>query len=572
MNNTKLSELLARDGFRAAPTPVKPARKTTSDLGKGLNAAANSFVANVAEATARGSKWMGEELAQPFEENTAKRVKDAFDLKGMQKLADRLNRFADSLNYEHEVSLDELKKDPSRYMRFLTERAVQLVPQLAGALTFPPSVGAAVSNQTLNDRLLNDGKTLDQASKKDVALSVATGVVSMFGDTIAAKALVSPFIAAGKDAGKKSVTKEAGKALALQTSVEGVQSGIEHLGATLDTKRGTNASELGDAVLEGVLVGAGIGTPAAGATGVRTAMDNRVLDKQAAAAPTPAPEPTPIPAPTPAPEPTPIPAPTPESAATTGETPEAKAQRFTTALGMPEALASRMTAPREGLSPLTPTPAEAPTTTTEAAITPDRVTTPIEGLPPLTAAAPDMPSTPAGKPRIRLKPTTETVATPSPATPIVASAPRIKLKPLAPEPAGTVPAAPTPIAASAPRIKLKPSPITENVPPVTAPAAKTLPTQKDGTVPVEGLPPLPELADIPFIHAGKFGRVSKLSAPTPLPPMQDLSNAGVVQEALQRADLIIADMGDMATPEDIKAIRSQEVHDAMVDNNIPVAH
>ena len=505
MSNIKLNELLARDGFKTPIEPPKPVRRTTSDLGKGLNAAANSFVANVAEATARGSKWMGEELAQPFEENTAKRVKDAFDLKGMQKLADRLNRFADSLNYEHEVSLDELKKDPSKYMRFLTERAVQLVPQLAGALTFPPSVGAAVSNQTLNDRLLNDGKTLDQASKKDVALSVATGVVSMYGDNLTAKALVKPFTTSGRDAGKKSVAKEAGKALALQTAVEGVQSGIEHIGATVGTKRGTKASELGDAVLEGVLVGAGIGTPAAGATGVRTAMDNRALDKQAPPEPTPTPEPEPEVAPTPT-------------------APNAEAQRFTAALGMPEALASRMTAPIEGLPPLTAavpempstpagkprirlkplapeptaeasiqttTPIEglSPLTPTPSAVVPDTVTTPVEGLPPLTT--PDMPSTPAGKPRIRLKPTTEPVTT---------------------------------------------------------------------TAPIEGLPSLPPAAAAPTPSS------------TPLPPGQDLSNAGVVQEALQRADLIIADMGAMATPEDIKEIRSQEVHDAMVDNNIPPEH
>ena len=502
MSNIKLNELLARDGFKTPIEPPKPVRRTTSDLGKGLNAAANSFVANTSEAIARGSKWMGEELAQPFEENTAKRVKEAFDLKGLQKMADRLNRYAESLSYEHEVSLDELKKDPSKYMRFLTERAVTSLPEMAGAVTVPLTTIAAAGNRTLNDRLKNDGKTLDQATTKDVALAVATGVVSVLGERYATKALLKP-LTAGKGEGKKSVVKEASKALSLQTATEGVQSGIEHLGATVDTKRGTTKAELGDAVLEGVLVGAGIGTPAAGATGVRTTLDNRALTKQSEAETTPAPEAEPAvsPEPTPAPE-----------EEVTPPTPTSEAQRFTTALGIPEALARRLTTPIEGLPPLTasgdatttptPTPIEGlpplATASGDATTTP----TPIEGLPPLATAEAAIPAIPAGKPRIRLRPATETVDTPLPAIPERASS--------------------------------------------TATA----------TMPIEGLPPLTPTP----------------TPAAPLPAGQDLSNAGVVQEALQRADLIIADMGDMATPEDIKEIRSQEVHDAMVDNNIPPEH
>lgn len=430
MTDPKIDAILRKYG--ALPAETQSKKYTTNDLGVGLNKSTNEFAANVFEAVARGSKWMGQELSQPFEPETAKNVQDAFDLKNVQKIADQLNRYADSLRYKHKISLEKLKQDPTDYARFAVERVVTSLPHMAGAAAIPIPTAAAATNEILNARLKNDGKTLEDATPKDFWLAATAGVMSTLGENIATKALAKPF-QRGKGTATDtlaSVKKEAAKAGALQPTTEAIQSGIEYLGATVDTKKGVNAAELGDATLEGALVGGAFGAPAGVGAGVRTSITNKEITQAQEAAKA---------ATEPQAEQTPEAQPTPEPAPQTATIPTQEAQRFTEALGMPEGLAQELTArpeptptapeaatttttPIEGLPPLTPTnEAQAtPAVTTapieglpplsgldnviapEAQVETPTTTTPIDGLPPLNATPVE--AIPAGKPRIRLKP------------------------------------------------------------------------------------------------------------------------------------------------------------------------
>jgi hypothetical protein len=110
----------------------------------------------------------------------------------------------------------------------------------------------ARTDEILNERLKNDKKDLKDATVGDLTTALGAALVEATLEKFATKGLLKP--TAGK-----TVKGRIGKETAIQTSTEAVEEGVSYLGGTAGTKKGVDYAELGQSMLEGAIVGGGLG-------------------------------------------------------------------------------------------------------------------------------------------------------------------------------------------------------------------------------------------------------------------------------------------------------------------------
>jgi hypothetical protein len=126
---------------------------------------------------------------------------------------------------------------------------------MAAAVVATPAYLVALTNETLNERLANDNKPLEEATIADVTAAAGAAVVQAYLEKFATKALVKGKAGAEGATGARRVGKEAG----LQAGTEALEEGAGYLGGTAGTVRGVDVAQLAEQMLEGAIVGGGLG-------------------------------------------------------------------------------------------------------------------------------------------------------------------------------------------------------------------------------------------------------------------------------------------------------------------------
>lgn len=158
------------------------------------------------------------------------------------------------VGYAPTKQLGDLATNPLNVVPFVAERVITSLPDMAAAVVAPKAYIAARTNELLNERLKNDNKTLEQATFADVAAAATGAVIETTLERFATKSLLKGGVGQGSSVGGRI-----GRATALQSGTEGLEEGAANLAATLGTERGVDLKELGAQMLEGAIVGGGLG-------------------------------------------------------------------------------------------------------------------------------------------------------------------------------------------------------------------------------------------------------------------------------------------------------------------------
>lgn len=177
--------------------------------------------------------------------------------KNMQNWASSLKDFGAEINYRPDNKLGDIADNPLTIVPFIAERIITSSPDMAAAVLAFPAYVTARTNEILNERLKNDEKTLADATVSDVAVATGAAVLEGTLERFATKGLGRP-TAATTGAGR------IGKETAIQSGTEGIEEGIGYLGGAAGTKKGVDYRELGEQMLEGAIVGGGLGATVQG--------------------------------------------------------------------------------------------------------------------------------------------------------------------------------------------------------------------------------------------------------------------------------------------------------------------
>ena len=170
----------------------------------------------------------------------------------LQQWADDLRGWGADIGYQPTTQMSEIPGNPLKLLPFIAERVITSIPDMAYAVGAMPAYMVSRANEILNERLVNDNKTLEQATVGDVASATGAAVVEATLERLATKAL-------GKTVDGATAGSRIAKQTALQTTTEGVEEGAAYLGGTAGTEKGADIKELGANVLEGAIVGGGLG-------------------------------------------------------------------------------------------------------------------------------------------------------------------------------------------------------------------------------------------------------------------------------------------------------------------------
>lgn len=151
-----------------------------------------------------------------------------------------------------ETTWDAATNNLAKMPGFILEKGIESLPYMATAAVGPfgaLSNASATTGQIAQSRAEADGR--QDASGKDVAIAAPFGTVSTLIDSLSLGAMrngIGGGLARGimRDAATEGLT-------------EAVQSGIEYTGGAVGTKQGFDLGEMGSQMLQGGLVGAGVG-------------------------------------------------------------------------------------------------------------------------------------------------------------------------------------------------------------------------------------------------------------------------------------------------------------------------
>lgn len=253
------------EGFKLEATPdslgryvAEPAQEAkTSNPFKGLVARASSLAGEGVEAVARVAENLGDKLetAMPLTNLTPEQIKNEKQLAPMFEWADALRSYGKDIGYAPSTQLSEIPGKPLLLVPFIAERVISSAPDMAAAVYAAPAYVMSRTNEILNDRLTNDNKKLEDATVADVTAAVGAAVLETTLERFATKGLLKTKLGAEGTTGARRIGKET----AIQSSTEAAEEGIGYLGGTAGTQKGVDPAELAQNMLEGAIVGGGLG-------------------------------------------------------------------------------------------------------------------------------------------------------------------------------------------------------------------------------------------------------------------------------------------------------------------------
>jgi hypothetical protein len=242
-----------------AVTEEAPTGPVTYNPIKGLGARAVTLLGSGIEGVARVSESFGDYLEEklPISGLSKEEIQSKRQLEPLFKWADSLRDYGKEINYQPSQKLGDLADNPLTVVPFIAERIIASSPDMAAAVVALPAYIATRTNEILNERLKNDNKELKDATVSDVALSAGAAIIEGTLERFATKGLLKPTAA-------KTGTGRVGKETAIQSGTEAVEEGVSYLGGTAGTVKGVDYKELGAQMLEGAIVGGGLGASVQG--------------------------------------------------------------------------------------------------------------------------------------------------------------------------------------------------------------------------------------------------------------------------------------------------------------------
>jgi hypothetical protein len=237
---------------------AEPAQETkTANPFMGLVARASNLAGEGVEAVARVAENLGDKLetAMPLTNLTPEQIKNEKQLAPMFQWADALRNYGKDIGYAPSTQLGEIPGKPLLLVPFIAERVISSAPDMAAAVLAAPAYVMSRTNEILNDRLANDKKNLEDATVADVTAAVGAAVLETTLERFATKSLFKGKLGAEASTGARRIGKET----AVQSGTEAVEEGIGYLGGTAGTVKGVDAAELAQNMLEGAIVGGGLG-------------------------------------------------------------------------------------------------------------------------------------------------------------------------------------------------------------------------------------------------------------------------------------------------------------------------
>jgi len=237
---------------RLAAPPAAPAGTKNPLMGvlgraAGLGAAGVEAVAEVAE---RAGDFMESKI--PLSNIPAEKIKSERQLQPLFNFADSLRNAEKKIGYTPSTKLSELADNPLNAVPFIAERIITSTPDMAAAVfAFAPYIGAR-TKEILDERVKNDNKTLDDATVGDVTAAAGAAITEATLERFATKRL-------GKGAEAQSRSGRLVKETGVQGGTEAIEEGAAYLGETAGTIKGVDPKELGERMLEGAIVGGGLG-------------------------------------------------------------------------------------------------------------------------------------------------------------------------------------------------------------------------------------------------------------------------------------------------------------------------
>jgi len=233
--------------------------ETTSNPFKGLGARTVSMLGSGIEGVARVGESFGDYLEEklPISGLSKEELQNKRQLEPLFKWADSLRNYGKEINYQPSQKLGDIADNPATIVPFIAERIITSTPDMAAAVFAFPAYVATRTNEILNERLKNDDKDLKDATVGDVAISTGAAIIESTLERFATKGL-------GKATTGKTAAGRIGKEGTLQAGTEAVEEGVSYLGGTAGTKTGVDLKELGAQMLEGAIVGKGLGVSVQG--------------------------------------------------------------------------------------------------------------------------------------------------------------------------------------------------------------------------------------------------------------------------------------------------------------------
>jgi hypothetical protein len=230
--------------------------KTSNPL-MGLVARASNLAGEGVEAVARVAENLGDKLetALPLTNLTPEQIKNEKQLAPMFEWADALRNYGKDIGYAPSTQLGEIPGKPLLLVPFIAERVIASAPDMAAAVLAAPAYVMSRTNEILNDRLRNDNKNLEDATVADVTAAVGAAVLETTLERFATRSLFKGKLGAEASTGARRIGKET----AVQSGTEAVEEGIGYLGGTAGTQKGVDAADLALNMLEGAIVGGGLG-------------------------------------------------------------------------------------------------------------------------------------------------------------------------------------------------------------------------------------------------------------------------------------------------------------------------
>lgn len=248
----------------------------TSNPLYGLVSRAGSLIGEGIEGVARVAEKVGDKLegVLPLSNLTAEQIANQRQLEPLFKFAESTKNWAKGINYEPSTKLADLSSNPLNAVPFIVERVISSSPDMAASVVAMPAYVTARTNEILNDRLKNDEKKLDDATIADVTAALGGAIMESTLERFATKHLFK-----SKPISGKSATTRVAKELGIQSGTESAEEAIGYLAGTVGTKKGVDSKELGESILEGAIVGGGLG---GGVRGTREYLDYRKKKQEAA--------------------------------------------------------------------------------------------------------------------------------------------------------------------------------------------------------------------------------------------------------------------------------------------------
>ena len=264
------------EGFKLEAAPVQEEAKTSNPF-KGLVARAASLAGEGVEAVARVAENLGDKLetAMPLTNLTPEQIKNENQLQPMFEWANALRSYGKDIGYTPATQLKDIPGKPLLLVPFIAERVISSSPDMIAAAYASPAYITSLTNEILNERLANDNKSLEDATVADVTASVGTAVLQTVTERLATKHLFAGKLGAEAATGIGRVGKELG----IQAGTEAFEEGVDYLGRTVGTKKTVDIADLAQNMLEGAIVGGGMGAGVQGGKEYATKKERAKLEE-----------------------------------------------------------------------------------------------------------------------------------------------------------------------------------------------------------------------------------------------------------------------------------------------------